>query len=454
MITPEIANQLKSPAEAPRAPGLPLLGNSLQMLEDPMRYLVEQYHEHGSVFRLRMGFKDYVVLAGIEANRLLATKEAEHLTSKTLFGDFQAYLNTDIMMPALDGAEHNHMRKLLRPGFSRSTAGEAVKDFIHFVDTRRQQWRIGDTVSALEQSRRIVVDQIGQVTAHMPPGDYFEDILTFINSALNIEVLKTLPRVMWKLPKKRRAEARVTELGHKVLQWHRDNPPEASGRRRDSIDDVLDSVRPDGKPFTEADLQMLASSPYFAGMDTVASTFSYTLYALAKHPEIYQRAKAEVEAAFADGIPDMNTFRNMPIVHAIAVETLRLYPTAPFSPRYVVKPLEFDGYLLPEGTELMFAQTVTHFLEEYYPDPFTFNIDRHIDSDKSRPANVFAPFTVGKHTCLGAGFAEVQLMATTAAMLYYFDFELESPDYEVKIKTMPLPNPGNDFRVRITGIRQ
>lgn len=439
--------------EAPRADGLPLVGSTLQMLEDPMRYLVEQYHTHGPIFRMRMGFKDYVVLAGIEANKLLATREAEHLTSKTLFGDFQSYLNTDIMLTALDGADHSYMRKLLRPGFSRSTAGQSIHEMVDFVAQRQTTWREDDLIPVLDQCRRIVVDQIGQVTAHMPPGDYFDDILTFINAALNIEVLKTLPRIMWQRPKYQRAEARVQELGRKVLQWHLENPPEATDRRRDLIDDVLANPRPDGQPFTDSDLQMLASSPFFAGMDTVASTLSYTVYALASHPEIYKRAKAEVEQAFADGVPDMNTFRSMPVIHAVAIETLRRYPTAPFSPRSVIRPLEFQGYLLPLGTELMFAQTVTHFLEENYPEPFTFSIDRHIDSNQSRPANVFVPYTVGQHTCLGAGFAEVQLMATTAALLYYFDFELESPDYQVRIKTMPLPNPGKDFRVRITGIR-
>lgn len=439
--------------EAPSASGWPVLGNTLQMLEDPMRYLVEQYHQHGPVFRIRMGFKDYVVLAGIEANRLLATREAEHLTSKTLFGDFQDYLNTDIMLTALDGADHNHMRRLLRPGFSRSTAGQSVREMVEFVAQRRQNWRSGDMIPVLDQCRRIVVDQIGQVTAHMPPGDYFDDILTFINAALNIEVLKTMPKVMWGRPKYRRAQARVQELGHKVLQWHLDNPPEATGRRPDLIDDVLADTRPDGQPFTDDDLQMLASSPYFAGMDTVASTLSYTVYALASHPEIYRRAQAEVDQAFADGIPDINGFRNMPVIHAVAIETLRRYPTAPFSPRSVTKPLDFHSYHLPVGTELMFAQTVTHFLDEYYPQPFDFDIDRHLGEGSSRPANVFVPYTVGQHTCLGAGFAEVQLMATTAALLYYFDFELETPDYAVKIKTMPLPNPGNDFRIRITDVR-
>jgi cytochrome P450 len=439
-------------ATPPKAPGLPLLGNSLSMLSDPLAYLVEQYHELGPVFRVKMGFQNYTVLGGIEANRFLATEANEVCSSEGLFGGFAEALDSDVMLTVLDGEAHAYMRRLNRPGFARSALGPHMDAVLAVVRDKADTWEPGATFPVLQTIRHIVADQIGLIATGFRLGDDFDDMLFYLNTLMNVHALKVMPKAMLLRPRFKRAEARLHRLSEEILAYHRDVPA-GEGRPRDYVDGFLESVRPDGKPFTPGDLFSATIGPFFAGMDTLASTISFYLYALAKHPDVLARVQPEIDALFAAGTPSMNDLRGMELLHASALETLRMYPVTPFTPRTAKVDFEFGGFHIPAGTEIMFANTLTHYLDAYFAEPQRFNIDRWLGDAPSPAPNTFTPYSLGAHTCLGAGLAEVLMMLNAAALLHRVTLELETPEYTAPIKTMPLPNPGGDFRLRVVARR-
>jgi cytochrome P450 len=435
-------------------PGLPLIGNSLNLLYDPVKYLVELYQQHGAVFQIKMGFQNYTVMAGLEANKFLAKEGERVFSSESLFGGFARAMNTDVLLTVLDGAPHRHMRRMMQAGFSRSAGLAHLDTMIQVVQEATTTWQPGDELPVFATFRHLVVDQLGLVTTGVKPGEYFDDILLYLNTLLNVEALKVWPQLMEYRPAFLRAKKRIFALGEQVLAYHRAHPPTEGGRRRDLIDDILEGNRPDGQSFTEADLIAMTVGPFFAGMDTIASTISFYLYAVLKDAQLLARVQAEVDAVFSKGTPTAKDFQAMPVLHAAAIETLRRYPATPFTPRTVIAPFEFGGYDFAPGTEVMIAQTVTHFLPEYYPDPFEFNVERYLGEKSGRIPQVFTPYTLGAHTCLGAGLAEVQMMVTMAALLYYTRLELTEPDKDITVHTMPLPNPGQKFSVRVLDVMQ
>ena len=95
------------------------------------------------------------------------------------------------------------------------------------------------------------------------------------------------------------------------------------------------------------------------------------------------------------------------------------------------------------------ANALTQYLPEYFPEPERFDIDRHARADRPKVPNTYAPFTLGSHTCLGAGMAESQLMVVIATLLRHFEFALPSPDYRVEIQAAPIPNPGKGLTVKV-----
>jgi cytochrome P450 len=235
-----------------------------------------------------------------------------------------------------------------------------------------------------------------------------------------------------------------------VLHAHR---TEANGRQPDLVDDLLAARDWNDEKLGEADLLAATIGPFFAGMDTVASTMGFMLYAILKHPAIYAQIQAEIDTHLSDGLPPWRELPRLEALYGATLETLRYYPVAPFTPRGVKTSFTFGGYHVEAGQEVIIVNGLTHYLPEFFPDPHRFDITRYAKprQEHRQGLGIFAPYTLGPHTCLGAGAAEVQLMVTVAALLKSVRLELTAPDYTLKTKLLPIPSPDPKFQVRVLG---
>ncbi len=83
------------------------------------------------------------------------------------------------------------------------------------------------------------------------------------------------------------------------------------------------------------------------------------------------------------------------------MECLRLYSIVPMSVRTVMNTVLVEGYELPEGAQVFIAQAATHHMEDVFPDPKKFDIDRYLPPRNEHHRPGYAPFGLGTHTCLG-----------------------------------------------------
>ena len=195
--------------------------------------------------------------------------------------------------------------------------------------------------------------------------------------------------------------------------------------------------------------------PFVAGLDTLGGTTAFMLYVLLTHPELLARMRAEVDALFDDGPVTAEALGCLDVTHRVALETLRLYPIAPALTRTVTNAFDFGGYTIPAGERVIVATTVSHHLSECFPEPARFDIDRYLPERREhRRPGAFAPFGVGPHVCLGAGFAEVAILATMATLVREVDLVLDPPGYRLRIDPVPTPHPDDRFGFRVTARRQ
>ncbi len=436
-------------SQPPLVPGLPLFGSALKLRFDPLAYFLELHKQYGDIFQVKLLNRPVTVLVGLEANQLLAQRSDQLFGSKQLFGDFGNQMQTEIFLVAMDGEPHHHLRKLMKQGYSRSQAAAHLPFMLDVVNQFVDTLKPGQTFAVFPTLQRIVTEQLGMIMANRAPGDYFGDLQRFLTYMLNVCVLRMWPRIMLQHPTYRRSLARITQLGAEVVNDHRANPP--VNRPRDLIDDLVAARDENGQPYSQESLIAATVGPYLAGIDTVASSLSFMVYTMLKYPAVTEAVTREAHEMLDLKSPSFDAFRHMEAMHNTAMETLRMYPVAPFTPRTVLESFEFGGYHIPAGTEVFFAQTATHYMPEFYPDPYRFDISRYETGGRGKP-NTFAAYTLGPHLCLGAGLAEVQMMVIAAAFLKRMRLELETQDYNVKIHATPLPNPGRDFRVRVAEI--
>jgi len=357
--------------------------------------LVEEYHRSGPVFRIKAFGMNFIILAGAEVNKFMQKQGTEYFNTAEVWEALKEELGADKLILSSDGEEHFEMRRIMK----------------------RE--------------------------------DYFTDLRYFIRKLINI-VTGRQPKFSTKFPKYKRAKARSFELSRKVIEEHRNKKSEVP----DYIDDLL-AANKDNEPFfSERDLLCAAMSPFIAGLDTLANTAAFQLYDLLKNPDVLETVRNEVDDAFADGIPDLKKLRQIKSLHALALESLRIHPVAPVLKRVAKKTFEYNGYTIKKDEHVMIPMVLTHFLPEFFPDPYKFDINRYSpERNEHRQASIYAPFGLGTHICSGNKFSEVLLMAIAATMIHYFEFEPLPQSYEVKLDTNPLPGPSRKFSFKIKDVR-
>ncbi|MDT4993393.1 MAG: hypothetical protein QOH97_3285 [Actinoplanes sp.] len=438
--------------QTPVVRGLPVLGSALQMARDPAQFFVDSYREHGPVFRVRILNQEYVVIAGVEAANFLGTQEGrENLRSKEFWQGLQEEYGATRALMGEDGAAHKELRDIVRRGYSREAIAGRLDEVIAITDRNlAKTWRPGATVPVVRAMQYVVTDQLGQLLTGESRLEYVGDIRTATLYMLNVLVTRQRPKILLADPRYRRAKARVAELGHKIL----DERGEQSDRPAILVDDIMRAHREDPAAMPAEDLVMGVTAPYVAGLDTVANTLASFVYAVLKHPQVHARVRAEADELFSRDEITEKDLRGIPAIRGALMETMRLYPVAVAQMRTATRDFTFEGHPIAEGETVYLGITVPHFLDEYFPDAKTFDIDRY---EKPRAehlqAGAYSPYGRGQHVCLGKTLADIQMLVTAARMFHKLDMSLESPNYTLVRKTAPGPGPSMSFRIRVDGHR-
>jgi cytochrome P450 len=420
---------------------------------NPERFIVDQYRTLGPVFRLpRPDGKVLVVLAGPEANVFSARYGEEFFTTKERWEEFDEALGNRGMSRARDGEANKQRRQWMSRSYSRARVLDQLPRMLA-ITSEFSQWQVGERIEVLSALQRMVAEQLGQLLVGHGPGEYLRDFVTFLNISINATMVGSAQgREALQSEEYLHAKERAYELGRKILVEHL--AEERAQGKPDLVDDMLAEAKKHPEVYGDETLERAGWGPLLAGLDTVANTTSFMLYALLKNPEVLERVRTEVDTVLGTGELDWEKLKRMDALHGAAMETLRLYPVAGAHMARAVEPFTFAGYRLEKGDDVMVAMTVPHFLEEFYPEPERFDIDRYTDPrNEHRQRGAYAPFSLGDHTCLGAGIAELQIMVITASLLHRYDLAMDPADYKLHIENEPTASPGKGFGMKVLGVR-
>ena len=362
--------------EIPSAPGLPVLGNALSLRAGAGDFLLKQYRALGPIFRVGALNRRFIVLAGPEANRFLASNDA-HFRTRELWHGFDTELGAMQQIMSMGGVEHARMRKHQAPVYSRKLVENRMADAIDIARRDIARWPDDTPIPVQYVCQRIVLEQLGRLAAGTSPGTYLDDVIVYFDTLLAVHFAGSLPRLALHRPRVRRARRRVQELFRRIVADH--EPERRRDRAPDYIDDVLALHRADPRFMPETDLPVTVLGPFLVGLETAATICACMLYALLKHPDVLGRMTAEVDALFARGVPALRDLRELDVTHRVAMETMRRWPLGPAVPRLVANSFEFQGYTVPAGERVLVAFTLPHRMAEYFPDPDRFDIDRYTD---------------------------------------------------------------------------
>lgn len=436
--------------------GIPLIGNALSMAKDPGRFFYDCYRKYGPVYRLKVMKNTYTVLAGVEAANFMGTREGrDSLRSKEFWQGLVDEWGAKRTLTGEDGETHQKLRTVMRHGYSRESLRGRYPELVQITDAViERDWPVGKLVPVLQNMQYIVTEQLGAMLTGTSPREYVADIRTTILYILNVLVTRQRPKFMLKDPRYRHAKERVSELGRRMIAEYRATQQQRDPAKRNLVDDIMEAHEKDPDLIPASDLILSLTGPFVAGLDTVANTTAAFIYSVLKHPEVHARVRAEADALFAQGNIDEADLRRVPAIEGAVMEAMRMYPIAVAQMRTATRDFAFAGHQIRAGELLYVATAVPHYMEEYYPNPDKFDIDRYAKprAEHLKPG-VYSPYGRGTHTCLGKTLAEVQMSLSMARLFYRLDLELESPDYVLKTKVLPTPGPSMKFKVRVKGRR-
>lgn len=118
------------------------------------------------------------------------------------------------------------------------------------------------------------------------------------------------------------------------------------------------------------------------------------VYYMIRHPNAWQRARAEVDAAGIQGIASFADAQKLPFLHACIKEALRIFRSASMGlPRVAPKGgLAIGNGTIPEGTIVpLNIWVIYHSKEIWGPDAREFNRDRWFRGDAAGLEQYFIP---------------------------------------------------------------
>ena len=436
--------ELKQPKDIPAVPGLPLLGNGLAMRKGLVHFLARQYRDLGPIFRIRAPGRRFVCMAGPEAVDFLVAHGKTVFRSLEPMANFHNQMDSSRSIVTMDGVDHVTTRKAQARGYAVRAMRDRSQEVVDITREQIDKWPVGTPFEALPALQSVIAEQMGHVMAGYSPRGYTQDLSTLLGGLLLSAA--TLPHIM-KLPRFRRARERGRDLAQGVLAHKR--RVGSRSKRPDFIDLMLELRDADPQLLPETNLPLTVLAPFMVGLDTTASTCSFMIYNVLKRPQLMERMTAEADTLFDQGRVSGKALHGLDVSRRVAMETLRLHPVSPAVLRTTANSFEFAGHRVRAGTQVMIGTAVGHTLEEYFPNPERFDIDRYTQArGEHRQRGAYVPFGAGNHRCLGSGLVPVQLCLTMATILRELELEPVAPDHELRVRSLPTMQPVR-FRIRV-----
>jgi cytochrome P450 len=152
-----------------------------------------------------------------------------------------------------------------------------------------------------------------------------------------------------------------------------------------------------------------------AGHETTATSLSWAMHHVLRHPHCVHAVRAEVDAVTGGAPVTAEHVGGLHMVEAVLNESMRLSPIATSVIRRLLQPLRVGPYELPTGTLVCPSVQLIHRRADLYPDPDAFCPERFLEH---RPApHEFLPFGGGVRRCVGMVFANFEMRVVLATLL-------------------------------------
>ncbi|MDG2303964.1 MAG: cytochrome P450 [Candidatus Binatia bacterium] len=407
--------------------GWPLVGHLQALRRAPIDLFWRVRNECGDVGEIKLATSEVVLLTGEDAQEAYFRAPEEQLDQAAAYPFMTPVFGEGVVFDGTTEQRREAMQaQSLRDKMMRGHA-ETIASEVRLMEAR-----LGDSgeIDLLDFFAELTLYTssaclIGksfreELSAQYVPIFYDlergTDPLAYVNPYLPISAFR----------KRDRARKKLVGMIADIFERRGKVPKE----ERELFDILLSLKHEDGSPrYTIDMLTGMFISTMFAGHHTTSGTTAWTLIELLRHRDYGGRAIEEVDALHAQGEDiTYQALREIPVLENAIKEALRLHPPLIILMRKVMSDFEHSGYRIPAGKIVAASPAVSNRMPEKFPEPNRYDPDRYAEGRaEDRQPFAWIPFGAGRHRCIGAAFAQMQIKAILGILLHDYEWELSQP---------------------------
>ncbi|KAJ4843691.1 hypothetical protein Tsubulata_025407 [Turnera subulata] len=455
------ASKLSGKRLPPGSVGLPLVGETISFLraqkQDKVnQWMQKRFEEHGQMFKTSIFGAKTVVLTGQAGNRFLfnagdngvSFQQPKSLVS--VLGKYSLF--------ELSGSRH----KLFRNAIVGFVKPESLQRFVGLMDSLVQQQLAKqldgkDSVQIVTLMKKMAFNVTCSILFGIPDGEekeiFLEEFSTAVKGCWSIPV--EFPGTVFHTAMKARKSLckRLLKLIDKVKA-------EMEAGRMDAQDNMIATFvalrDENGEPVTEEEMLDMVLSLVMASHDTTTILLTLFIRYLSRDSELYNKVLQEQKEFLKvrqsnGGRLNWTDMQRMKYTWRVAQEILRFYPPIFGNFRQIVRDdVNFDGFDIPKGWQLLWVASGTHMDSNIFEDPEKFDPSRFETSSKTYPQYTYLPFGAGPRMCPGNEFARIESLLVIHHFITKYKWTEMVPDEP--IIRAPLPFPAKGLPVKLYAV--
>lgn len=443
--------------------GLPLLGNTLAFLRNPLTTLHTLQRQNNRMVHLRIGGRHQYLVFSPEDSKHVLQENHRNYGRSPAFEVLKIFLGDGLLTS--DGDFWRRQRRLVQPAFHRQKLAALAQTMITetaewIAELKQHQSKQPVNVSQafMDVTMRIVCKTLfGSDVATQLGG--LSPALDTLNYMANERMLSPIRTPLsWPTPGNRRfrqAGIQVDSFIYGLINQRRQNQLTNPDQNDDLLGMLLDaedeetSDGADSGRMSDKQLRDECVTLFAAGHETTAVSMAWTLHLLTQHPNVLDRLRAEVQSVLGDAkAPTPEAFRALPYTMQVVQESLRLYPPAWIMSRLAHNDDPIGPYTIPAGATALVCPYLLHRDPTNWPDPDRFDPDRFAPGGPKEQVHPYAylPFGGGPRLCIGNQFALMEMQILLAMMVQHFDFRAV-PNQRITSKPLITLRPDQPIRV-------
>lgn len=385
--------------------------------KNPIPFHKKYFDKLGDTFSVKIGRTKHLMLSRDNqvAEYILQKNHKNYCKSNIQTVYLSKYLGKGLLTS--DGDFWLKQRRLIQPAFHKQKMNQLVVNMEQIIDSELNELEEEKPVDVFPVMSQLAYNVVAKSLFHLSASKEKLNRIKFIVDEVQRFLIKEvrLPHKGWwfSLSGQTKKHFLLSLENNNIIQEIIEERVTSKVQTNDLLNMLLETRYEDtseGMPVTQLidEIKIL----FVAGYETTANALTFTLYLLAKHPDVQQKVFQEITEIESQQNETVDQLQKMTYITAVLNESMRLYPPAWIVDRQNITDDTIGSYHIKKGTLIGISLYELHRNPKYWKNPDEFNPERFLGEQKKHSMQYFYPFGAGPRMCIGTGFAIYEMCLT------------------------------------------